>query len=75
MSTKSVLNQPAPISGGQPILPLVISDLNERAEVGIQRYGSLLSSNNGRDSLTDAYQEALDLVMYLRQALFERDQE
>jgi hypothetical protein len=30
-------------------------------------------TNNGRDSLMDAYQEALDLVMYLRQAIEERN--
>jgi hypothetical protein len=33
----------------------------------------LLQPHNGRDCLMDAYQEALDLAMYLRQAIFERD--
>jgi hypothetical protein len=29
------------------------------------------SGHNGRDALKDAYEEALDLVMYLRQAMAE----
>jgi hypothetical protein len=32
-----------------------------------------LQAHNGRDALLDAYQEALDLAIYLRQALAERD--
>jgi len=28
---------------------------------------------NGRDALKDAYEEALDLAMYLKQAMIERD--
>lgn len=31
-----------------------------------------LQAHNGRDPLVDAYQEALDLVVYLRQAIEER---
>jgi hypothetical protein len=33
--------------------------------VGRQRYGTFLYPDNGRDSLVDAYQEALDLPVYL----------
>lgn len=33
----------------------------------------LYSNFNGRDALLDAYQEALDLVVYLRQVIYERD--
>ena len=32
-----------------------------------------LQAFNGRDALRDAYEEALDLCQYLRQALYERD--
>ena len=28
---------------------------------------------NGRDALLDAYEEAIDLCMYLKQAIVERD--
>ena len=45
----------------------------ERAAAGVQKYGTPLQTHNGRDALWDAYQEALDLAMYLRQAILERD--
>jgi hypothetical protein len=38
------------------------------------KYGTPLQTNNGRDALMDAYQEACDMVMYLRQAIAERDE-
>lgn len=52
---------------------LVIQDASDRDIVGQRRYGTRLRANNGRDALIDAYQEALDLVVYLRQAIYERD--
>lgn len=42
--------------------------LEARADMGLERYGTLLQAHNGRWTLADAYQEALDLVMYLAQA-------
>jgi len=55
------------------IMPLVIEDLKKRTEKGIKEYGEPLKAHNGRDALWDAYEEALDLVQYLRQAIEERD--
>lgn len=52
---------------------LVDADMKERDRVGRERYGTPLQAGNGRDALVDAYQEALDLVVYLRQAIEERD--
>lgn len=52
---------------------MVIADLEIRTQVGIQRYGTALQPHNGRDALRDAYEEALDLACYLRQAIAERD--
>lgn len=66
--------QPMPSrSTGPDILGLVVRDLADRARVGLKKYGEPLRPNNGRDALLDAYHEALDLAMYLRQALEERD--
>jgi hypothetical protein len=42
-------------------------DLEGRAQLGEQRYGERLRAFNGRSALTDAYQEALDCWVYLRQ--------
>lgn len=52
---------------------LVIKDMKERDNFGISKYKTSLKPHNGRDALLDAYQEALDLCVYLRQALYERD--
>ena len=52
---------------------MVLADLTNRALEGNLKYGEPLLANNGRDALVDAYQEALDLCMYLRQAITERD--
>jgi hypothetical protein len=65
--------QPRPTGDGAAITPLVMRDLVERSVTGQLKYGTALRAGNGRDALTDAYQEALDLVQYLRQVLYERD--
>lgn len=57
----------------KPIWDLVIQDMHERDELGRERYGTALQANNGHDALVNAYQEALDLVVYLRQAIEERN--
>ncbi|MFC9514604.1 hypothetical protein ACFTSD_02630 [Nocardiaceae bacterium NPDC056970] len=51
---------------------LVKADLDARAAVGLAEYGTPLLANNGRDALQDAYEEALDLACYLKQAIVER---
>jgi NTP pyrophosphatase (non-canonical NTP hydrolase) len=49
----------------------VIADIMERREVGIKRYGTALQPFNGRSATRDAYEEAIDLAMYLKQMLVE----
>ncbi len=56
-----------------PIQDLVIEDIEKRRRIGIQTYGTPLQPFNGRRSLVDAYEEALDLAMYLRQAIYEAE--
>ncbi len=68
------IEQPMPTRNGHvSIQSLVRIDLEAREQVGIQRYGTALQPHNGRDALRDAYEEALDLACYLRQAMAERD--
>lgn len=50
---------------------LVIKDMRERDVMGLEKYGTRLHANNGRKAPIDAYQEAMDLVVYLRQAIYE----
>jgi len=66
--------QADPQSGVARVVDIVINDFIQRSEMGKQRYGVYLETCNGRDALIDAYQEALDLVMYLRQEIIERSQ-
>lgn len=66
--------EPNPIPNNHPaVWDLVVSDMQERDQSGQEKYGTRLQPHNGRDALVDAYQEALDLAVYLRQAIYERD--
>ncbi len=65
--------EPLPREGEQRVLDFVLESLIDRAEIGKRKYGTYLETHNGRDALIDAFQEALDLVMYLGQAVMERD--
>ena len=67
------MHEPDPTGDGQIIVPLVLMDVTLCAQMGEKKYGTYLRANNGRDALMDAYQEAVDLCMYLRQAIYERD--
>lgn len=63
----------------RPDLPdmweIVQQDMRARADAGFQRYGSSLRPFNGRVPLIDAYQECLDLAVYLRQKIWEDENE
>jgi hypothetical protein len=52
---------------------LVSQDHQDRKALGTERYGTPLQVDNGRDALRDAYEESLDLSIYLRQAMEERN--
>jgi hypothetical protein len=72
--TKLIQPEPPPINNGYPaVWYLVVLDMWARDKFGVDKYGTHLQPFNGRDALKDAYQEALDLCVYLRQAIFERD--
>lgn len=74
-----LVDQPAPVQeerDNPACWPLVIAgeadaglvaDMMARDELGRSRYGVPLRVWNGRDALADAYQEGLDLVVYLEQ--------
>jgi hypothetical protein len=56
-----------------PIWDLVVADMKERNKKGIETYGTPLQAFNNRDSLWDAYEEVLDLAVYLRQTIEEQN--
>lgn len=49
-----------------PVWDLVMTDMRQRDQAGHLKYGKRLQADNGRKHLIDAYQEALDFVVYLR---------
>lgn len=73
---KAAEHQKDPEQNNLPcVQDMVITDIEARKQVGIERYGTVLQPFNGRSALMDAYQEALDLAIYLRQLLYEEKHE
>lgn len=54
------------------IWDLVIADMRGRHEFGMGKYGKPLRAFDGRITLVDAYEEALDLAVYLKKEIVER---
>ncbi len=65
--------EPMPIKGKEFVLPHVVNDLMQRDQLGKEKYGTSLETHNGRSSLWDAYQEALDFIIYFRKHLLEQE--
>lgn len=65
-------DQPLPKPGGINVQAALRDALTEREEYGRRKYGRPLETHNGRDALTDAWEEALDLLTYLTQLRLER---
>lgn len=57
----------------RPTWEIVMQDMEARNKLGISKYGKPLTPFNGRDSLIDAYEEVLDLAVYLRNAIIEME--
>ena len=68
------MSQPKPVKNDNPaVWDLVLREIADRDKFGEAKYGVRLQPHNGRDVLTDLYEELLDAVVYTRQLLFERD--
>lgn len=66
-------DQQLPVGNGNYVIhDLVAGDILDRLGVGVRKYGTPLQAGNGRNALQDAYEEALDLAVYLKQALEEK---
>ena len=70
--SENTMTAPSLLDERVEVLPLVIDDLESRIAGGAKQYGEPLTTHNGRDTLWDAYEEALDLCLYLRQTIEER---
>lgn len=68
------MTQPAPTPNDQPaIWDLLIEAMRERDRKGVETYGVRLQPFNGRQALADAFDEQLDGLAYLKQAMIEWD--
>ena len=56
----------------QDVTDLLLEDLKARRAKYAPIYGEALTTHNGRNVLVDAYQESMDLCLYLRQEVQER---
>jgi hypothetical protein len=65
--------QELPVRSDQPTTyDLIRKDLDARQKHGTEKYGQAHQAHNGRNQLIDAYQENLDLSVYLRAEIEER---
>ena len=68
------MSQQVPVKNDYPpVVDEVIEDMYLRKQSGIRTYGVALQPFNGRNSLQDSYEEALDMAIYLKQAIIERE--
>lgn len=66
--------QPAPTpTSGRPVWEMVIEDMHARNRFGTEKHGTPLQVDNGRDKLTDLYQEGLDKLVYMRAWIEQRN--
>ena len=67
----TVVQAPSVKNNTTPVYKRVMADIEDRASLGCEKYGTYLQTFNGRDALIDLYQELLDAVQYLRQRIDE----
>lgn len=60
-----------PPEGHENVWHEVIWDMIGREKLGFERYNRPVTPYNGRRALQDAYEEVLDLAVYLKQKLVE----
>lgn len=62
----------APTARAANVERLMVADMSARHAFGVAKYGVPLVAHNDRDHLSDAYQKALDGVVYLRAEIEKR---
>lgn len=68
-------NQPLPKANNPhpAVHDLLVADIQARDKYGQGKYGQRLRPFNGRNSLRDAYEEVIDLAVYLRVLIYENE--
>lgn len=68
-------DQKLPSGGKVEVQQALIDVIAKRRELGIRKYGQPLMTHNGRSVLRDAWEEAIDLAVYLTQMMLEEGEE
>lgn len=85
--TTAAVPEPPPSGGMQCVVDELLDDIARRGgdyktllgdflardRMGLEKYGTRLMTRDGRNSLMDAYQEALDQAVYLKKCLLEKE--
>lgn len=50
---------------------LLAKEIDDRKKIGLAEYGTYLQAFNGRDCETDAIEEIVDMICYLKQGIME----
>jgi hypothetical protein len=58
-----------------PECVMLADDFKKRKEYGLRKYGVVLHPDNGRDHVKDAFDEVVDLLVYLRTLMVADDEE
>jgi len=70
--------QPMPVPGKQDVRPMAekmfAQILDAQCAKGVERYGTVLQTFNGRDALMDALAELVDAFQYIVQGVIEREE-
>ena len=69
----AVDEQPAPVTSEGDVWLQVVSDMRQRRQHGIDKYGVPVQPFNGRRSMVDLYQELLDATVYCKNCLIEEE--
>lgn len=64
-------DQQLPSGGQQEVQQALINVIAARRELGIRKYGQRVMTYNGRSALRDAWEEVIDLAVYLTQMMLE----
>lgn len=68
-------DQPLPRGGVTEVQQALINAIAARRELGIRKYGQPVMTHNGRNPLRDAWEEVIDLAVYLTQMMLEAGEE
>lgn len=64
-------SQPRSHGKGVRVDEYLIKLIKQRTELGVEKYGEPLTTENGRNPMLDALQESIDLNQYLMQIILE----